>query len=76
MLLVGLVAMSAIRAARVEARPAADLVVVWAPGADSRPIAEAARAAGAAIDDRTPPPSAKERTVELIKQGRELDPKQ
>lgn len=37
------------------ATPAADVVVVWAPGHDVRPVAQAAREAGAAIVDRSPP---------------------
>jgi len=36
------------------AAPAADLVVVWAPGRDVRPVAAAARAMGAAIVDTSP----------------------
>lgn len=36
------------------ADPAADLVVVWAPDRDRAPLAEASRAAGVALIDRTP----------------------
>jgi hypothetical protein len=43
------------------AAPAADIVVVWAPGRDASPIAKAALARGAAMIDRSPasaePPS-------------------
>ena len=43
------------------AAPAADLVIVWAPGHDASPIAKAALARGAAMIDRSPaiaePPS-------------------
>src|SRR5438105_1211006 len=43
------------------AAPAADIVVVWAPGLDAAPIAKAALARGAAMIDRSPaiaePPS-------------------
>jgi hypothetical protein len=36
------------------AAPAADLIVLWAPGHDPAPIAAVARAAGAALVDRSP----------------------
>jgi hypothetical protein len=40
----------------VHAAPAADLVIVWAPATNIAPIAAVARAAGAAIIDRSPAP--------------------
>lgn len=38
------------------AAPAAELVVVWAPGHDVKPVANVARIAGAAVIDRSPTP--------------------
>ena len=44
--------------APARAAPAADLVIVWAPGRDTSPLEAAARAAGAAMIDRSPAPAA------------------
>lgn len=52
--LASLVAFAALTAARAEAAPTADIVVVWAPGQPVEPLAAAARAGGAAVIDRTP----------------------
>ncbi len=52
-----------------DAAPAADLVVVWAPARDVRPIAAAARDAGAALVDRSPPPASVAFTGTLIARG-------
>ncbi len=41
-------------APRASAAPAADVVIVWAPDHDVAPLAAAARAAGAALIDRSP----------------------
>jgi hypothetical protein len=49
--------------------PAADLVVVWAPAHDVRPVAAAARDAGAAIVDRSPTPPAPAAIPVLLKRG-------
>jgi hypothetical protein len=51
------------------AAPAADLVVVWAPGAKRAPIEEAARRAGAAVIDRSPAASAVPATASILKRG-------
>jgi hypothetical protein len=51
------------------AAPAADLVVVWAPGARRAPIEEAARRAGAAVVDRSPAASAVPATASILKRG-------
>jgi hypothetical protein len=63
-----LVAM-ALAAAPAEARPAADIVVVWAPGARIDPISAAAREAGAAVIDRSPPPASAPETAAVVKRG-------
>jgi hypothetical protein len=49
-----LVLVALVGARPAEAAPAADVVVVWAPGYDTRPVANAARQAGAAVIDRSP----------------------
>ena len=52
--LASFVAFAALSAARADAAPAADVVVVWAPGQRIEPITAVARAAGAVVIDRTP----------------------
>ena len=47
-------ALLAVTSSAAAAAPAADLVVVWAPGSRVAPIEAAARAAGAAVIDRSP----------------------
>ncbi len=49
--------------------PAADLVVVWAPGANIAPIAAVARRAGAAVIDRSPTAPATASTAALLQRG-------
>lgn len=49
------------------AAPAADLVVVWAPGARIAPIEEVAHAKGAAVIDRSPHPTATAQTAERVR---------
>jgi len=51
------------------ARPNADLVIVWAPGAQLAPVEQAAQQVGAAVIDRSPPASARLATSALIKRG-------
>lgn len=51
------------------AAPAADLVVVWAPGAKLAPIEDVARRAGAAVIDRSPAASAVPATASILKRG-------
>lgn len=51
------------------AAPAADVVVVWAPGAKIAPIAAAARAHGAAVIDRSPAPPAAIETAKILQRG-------
>ena len=59
----------AIAGAEAEARPSADLVIVWAPGAQVEPVAAVAREAGAAVIDRSPPPPAPADTAAVVKRG-------
>ena len=49
--------------------PAADVVVVWAPGARRAPIDDAARRAGAAVIDRSPAATAAPATASTLKRG-------
>jgi hypothetical protein len=51
----------------VFAAPAADLVVVWAPGARIAPIEQVAHAHGAAVIDRSPHPTATAQTAEKLR---------
>lgn len=51
----------------VLAAPAADLVVVWAPGARVAPIEQVARSHGAAVIDRSPHPTATAQTAEKLR---------
>jgi hypothetical protein len=51
------------------AAPAADVVLVWAPGASSRPIALVAAAHGAAVIDLSPAPPAVAETAQFLQRG-------
>jgi hypothetical protein len=51
------------------AAPAADVVVVWAPGAKLGPVEQVARRAGAAIIDRSPAANALPATAATLKRG-------
>jgi hypothetical protein len=62
--LIGVVAPS-----RAAAAPAADIVVVWAPGAKLAPIEEVARRAGAAVIDRSPTAEAVPATAGILRRG-------
>ena len=62
-----LLLMSPQRAA--EAAPKADLVVVWAPGMKTAPVEAAAKKAGAAFVNSSPPPEASARTANLVVEG-------
>jgi hypothetical protein len=53
----------------VEAAPAADIVVVWAPGAPIAPVEAVARAHGAAAIDRSPAPPPTVETAKLLARG-------
>jgi len=53
----------------VEARPTADVVVVWAPGARIAPIEQAARQAGAAVIDRSPAAQQSQDVASMVKRG-------
>ena len=63
------VALTAALPAAGWAAPAADLVVVWAPGARRAPIEDVARRAGAAVIDRSPAASAVPATASILKRG-------
>jgi hypothetical protein len=52
-----------------EAAPAADVVVVWAPGAKVAPIDEVARQAGAAVIDRSPLANAIPATASILRRA-------
>lgn len=64
-----LVAVALMWAVPASAAPAADVVIVWAPGRDIQPVATAARAAGAAVIDRSPAPPKPVAIGELLKRG-------
>jgi hypothetical protein len=49
------------------AAPAADLVVVWAPGARVAPVEAVARARGAAVIDRSPHPTTTAQTAQKLR---------
>lgn len=55
--------------APADAAPAADLVVIWAPGMRTAPLESAARRAGAAVIDRSPAPAGATGTPQLVQQG-------
>jgi hypothetical protein len=59
----------AARAAPVAAAPAADVVVVWAPGGNVAPLATVARSHGAALIDRSPSPPAPPDTAVTLQRG-------
>lgn len=65
-LLLGVVAIAATDA---EARPAADLVIIWAPGAQVEPVAKVASDAGAAVIDRSPRARTPLDTASVVKRG-------
>jgi len=65
-LLLGVLALTTTEAA---ARPAADVVIVWAPGAQVEPVATVAREAGAAVIDRSPAPAVRADTASTVKRG-------
>jgi hypothetical protein len=54
---------------RADAAPAADVVVVWAPGVDTTLISATAREHGAAAIDRSPPTTAPPQTAQLLQKG-------
>lgn len=61
--------MVAVTTLPARAAPAADVVVIWAPGADVAPIEDAARKAGAAVINRSPSASAVPATAAILKRG-------
>ncbi len=52
-----------------DAAPAADLVVVWAPGLRTTPIEQAATRAGAAVIDQSPKREKTAQTAQLVQAG-------
>jgi len=64
-----LVTWIALGCAVASATSAADLVIVWAPNANVAPVEEAARKAGAAPIDRSPPPAVAPDTARLVRIG-------
>jgi hypothetical protein len=52
-----------------DAAPKADLVVVWAPNMKTAPVEAAAKKAGAAFINSSPPPEASARTGDVVVQG-------
>jgi hypothetical protein len=64
-----LAALAAVPVADVAAAPAADVVVVWAPGVSAAPVEQVARAHGAAIIDRSPAPPPTVETALLLTRG-------
>jgi hypothetical protein len=54
-------------ASAASAAPAADLVVVWAPGARIAPVEAVAHGKGAAVIDRSPHPTATAQTAEKLR---------
>lgn len=55
--------------APVDAAPAADLVVVWAPGMRTTPVEQAAKGAGAAVIDRSPAPPGAINNAQTVQRG-------
>lgn len=53
----------------MDAAPAADLVVVWAPGMRTAPVEQAAKAAGAAVIDRSPSPPGAINNAQTVQRG-------
>lgn len=51
------------------AAPAADVVMVWAPGESPRPIEDVARARGAAVIDLSPPVQPVAETAQFLQRG-------
>jgi hypothetical protein len=56
-------------AARAVAAPAADVVLVWAPGESARAIGDVAKGRGAAVIDLSPPPPAVAETASFLQRG-------
>ena len=56
-------------ATRAVAAPAADVVMVWAPGTNLRAVADVAHARGAAMIDLSPPPPAAVETARFLQRG-------
>lgn len=63
------VAPAVLASASAEAAPKADLVVVWAPGMKTAPVEAAAKKAGAAFINSSPPPEASAKTSDVVVQG-------
>ena len=61
--------MAAVVPSRTQAAPAADVVLVWAPGAKLAPIEDAARQAGAAVIDRSPAAIAVPNTASTLRRA-------
>jgi hypothetical protein len=65
----GVLALIGAFAAPAFAAPAADLVVVWAPGTKIAPVEAIARRHGAAVIDKSPLPPTATQTAQQIQQG-------
>jgi len=63
------VTVASLWAGPARAAPAADVVIVWAPGRDVQPVTAVARAAGAAVVDRSPTPAKSIAIGDLLKRG-------
>jgi hypothetical protein len=63
------VAVGAALPSRGHGAPAADIVVVWAPGAKVGPVDEVARRLGAAVIDRSPAAVAVPPTASIVRRG-------
>jgi hypothetical protein len=66
---VALLVAAALVPATALARPKADLVIAWVPGHKLDPVESAARAAGAAVIDRSPTPRPRLDTAANLKRG-------
>ncbi len=64
-----LVTLAVLGVSPAQAAPAADVVIVWAPGLDIQPVSVVARTAGAAVIDRSPAPPKPAAIAELLRQG-------
>jgi hypothetical protein len=69
MLVVAPLATLGFGSAAADAAPKADLVVVWAPGMKTAPVEAAAKKAGAAFVNTSPPAEASAKTAEVVVQG-------
>jgi len=64
-----LVTLAVLGVVPAQAAPAADVVILWAPGLDVQPVSSAARAAGAAVIDRSPAPPKPAAIADILRRG-------